>query len=287
MKWKNMKKRLKATRESNRISRKDVEKATNNLVVERTLKEYERKGSKVRVEGMRIETLCALADLYGVSTDYLLMRTDHPALLKEETVDALGLSEKALIILKRKKNNKAFNEVLNFLIESESVNNPPERRFLSMVTGYLCTSILKEQYIGFKKEGVSFDIDRKELDKNFCLNIFELESILLGGYMNEINSCLKDLREEFSITGRREFVTSSLSKPTLREKRYAEETKRAFENEQEKNKTGKKSEKPLLKKQEKLEPCVLWFNSRRKTKVMNKQYLAMAKSIYEKTHKMF
>ena len=68
--------------------------------------------------GMRIEYLNAFADLYGVTTDYLLGRTNDPN-PQPCAVDELGLSYKAIEAIKRMKRTGQGLTGLNNLLELE------------------------------------------------------------------------------------------------------------------------------------------------------------------------
>lgn len=65
------------------------------------------------VKGMRIEFLCALADFYGVPTDYILGRTDSKSVdITEQAIFELtGLTPLSIINLK-KLNNSRMNEMI-------------------------------------------------------------------------------------------------------------------------------------------------------------------------------
>ena len=81
--------------------------------------------------GMRIEYLNAFADLYGVTTDYLLGRTNDPN-PQPCAVDELGLSVKAVseiqLISKHPETMKMFNKVAEHTLFSTLLNNIIEYR---------------------------------------------------------------------------------------------------------------------------------------------------------------
>ena len=98
-------KRLKQLRESKRLSHDklstEIEARYGIILDKRTLQKYEKtekySSTPEAVKGMNITRLTALADYYGVSTDYLLGVSDCPSIRKDVKViqKTLGISPKA------------------------------------------------------------------------------------------------------------------------------------------------------------------------------------------------
>ncbi len=71
------------------------------------------------IAGMNINTLCRLADHFGVSTDYLLGRTDTRSVEPDMQTASMttGLSEKAIGLLQVIRLNPGYMRAVNYLLE--------------------------------------------------------------------------------------------------------------------------------------------------------------------------
>ena len=82
--------------------------------------QYRAKAEKLPNLGMRIEYLCALADFYGVSTDYLLGRTQvrTPDVLVKTISEQTGLGEKSIELLRQRNNEKSRPHIIHSFIDN-------------------------------------------------------------------------------------------------------------------------------------------------------------------------
>ena len=124
-------------------------------VSEQTLKNYEQaaihggrstgQDRVTKIAGMSINTLCLLADHFGVSTDYLLGLTEHPT-VSEDMKTALkvtGLSERAIKnakqwdtwMLTRLMETDGFTELIIDIENMYEVVQILEDKYLSIING--------------------------------------------------------------------------------------------------------------------------------------------------------
>lgn len=111
MNWSEVANRLRFLRESQHLSYESLRRQILNQygvnISKDSLRNYEVSEDEYnthagKVSGMSIEKLCCLADFYGVSTDYLLHRTDmkSPDPSQQEACRYTGLTEDAAMRLK-------------------------------------------------------------------------------------------------------------------------------------------------------------------------------------------
>lgn len=114
-------------RKSSEKSQKEVAAALN--VSAPTVSDWEREKKYPTVENLK-----QLADLFSVSTDYLLRRTNTPACIKpDEPLDCASRNEQYLIEMFRSMNNKGrqkFIDYLDDLVKNENnlLSSAPYRK---------------------------------------------------------------------------------------------------------------------------------------------------------------
>lgn len=115
--------------------------------------------------GMSVEYLCYLADFYGVSTDYLLGRTDVKTAEKgvEAVCESTKLSENASATLCRLSKKGAY-----FI---DSLLNAPDKQLEKLAHSYFAYDTVKN---GLKSSIDKYAEDLENLDINIALEIDEL-----------------------------------------------------------------------------------------------------------------
>ena len=170
--------RLKELRQKAHLSHVQLSnklKEKNNLQISHdSLQIYEVTEAHSRANanlGMRVEFLAALADLYNVTTDYILGRTDDPS-RKPSAVDELGLSSSAINkITEMSMDDPIHLQYLNKILES------PALFYLLYSLDRLSVSVDREikQLERVKNSGGDYNSTVSSEDETLQNLIFDLE----------------------------------------------------------------------------------------------------------------
>lgn len=140
----NMEKQLSTKKLAEMLNEKCKEKGFKGIT-EQTLKDYERPGlcgttenitKGKAVYGMRVEYLDLLADFYGVSTDYILCRSNKktPDVNLQAACAFTGLSELSAALLHEESRHNLMYwriDMVNFLLEHQKF-----KRLIDLIIGY-------------------------------------------------------------------------------------------------------------------------------------------------------
>lgn len=157
-----------------------------------------------------IETLCKLADYFGVSTDYLLCRTDVATTSTDIQMicEYTGLSEKAVQSLKwlySKSEYRAYSDVLSLFIEDDNLEY-----LIGLLEGYITsasdtekTSLDTMSVISYSKK----DIIQLAINNTIKLILDRMTIIYLCNYETTELRLLKNTYEKVSDSIKPEILT--------------------------------------------------------------------------------
>lgn len=180
-----MGKRLKELRESKGLSHEKLKKimmekyhvkiSRDSLMSYEISDEFHSKAEKCPNLKMRVEYLNCFSDLYGVSTDYLLGKTDikTPDISVQEICEYTGISESAIIVLQKIKERESDDEpnMFNRFLSTMICNGTFQRMLCRMmiyrnakIAGQIFQDILETMPAGYTQAELVEEIKKRRTD---------------------------------------------------------------------------------------------------------------------------
>lgn len=173
-----MGKRLKELRESKGLSHEKLKKimmeeyhikiSRDSLMSYEISDEFHSKAEKCPNLKMRVEYLNCFSDLYGVSTDYLLGKTDikNPDISVREICEYTGLSEESIPILHAWNNPFGVPKLLDSIIGNRYAD-PLFETLVDLLNAVSCQEYEMEMHYKRSTSGADLDRIKDQFDK-FC-----------------------------------------------------------------------------------------------------------------------
>lgn len=214
MDWKVTATRLKKLREERglshrRLSEKLSSKYPDFTLTDQTLMKYEvcddnHKNSKA-VNSIKAENIWYFADFYGVTTDYLLGRSDCKNIYANEVLEKTGLEEESVQVLTEYAQNKESGDPflygLNYLLKNELQKNSSEKQILKLIINYLCSGSKDKRKIRIDENGIRIKKTSGPKDlfpaTQMYFDEFDADQIISTLYLADLNECLKNEKSAF------------------------------------------------------------------------------------------
>lgn len=216
MDWKKTATRLKELRIEKGLShaklKEELEKRYEDFTIsELSLKKYEVTDENHRdaksVCGMKTEYIYYFADFYGVTTDYIIGRSDCREIYADDILKQTGLSETAIKVLSKHTEVNMPSDTLliglNYLLELESTDRTfadhsfGDDSVLSLITNYLCTQSMRGTYVCVDENGIRLERKETMLPKSMYMDVFLATRIMNNVYFDRINEKLQYAKNQF------------------------------------------------------------------------------------------